>query len=151
MPRTRCRFPNITKLVSLRLSRRECVFKTSSRFHRVRHENIHIFKKNLDQNGLLWKKLEHFEIGRPKFSRSKNLENVQRTFHWKLYENEKKWDRKKSKIFDLKIFHFSYNFQWKKSKFFDLEIFQKYSSQKISDELFALTFFVFNIFWWFFL
>ena len=39
--------------------------------------------KNLDQNGLLWKKLEHFEIGRPKILRSKNLEFFQQNFYWK--------------------------------------------------------------------
>ena len=44
---------------------------TGHRFHRVRHENLHNFEKNPDQNGSLWKKLEHFEIGRPKFLRSK--------------------------------------------------------------------------------
>ena len=27
-------------------------------------DDLHNFEKNLDQNGLLWKKLEHFEIGR---------------------------------------------------------------------------------------
>ena len=43
------------------------------RCHRLRHENLHNFEKNLDQNGLLRKKLEHFEIGQPKFLRSENF------------------------------------------------------------------------------
>ena len=37
-----------------------------------------IFEKNLDQNGLLRKKLEHFGIGQPKILRLKNFENVYR-------------------------------------------------------------------------
>ena len=64
------------------------------RCHRLRHENLHNFEKNLDQNGLLRKKLEHFEIGQLKILRSKNLQNVHRNFHWKLYENENFRDRK---------------------------------------------------------
>ena len=55
--------------------------RPEDRFHRVRHENLHNFEKNLDQNGLLGKKLEHFQIDRPKILRSKNLENVHRNFH----------------------------------------------------------------------
>ena len=111
---------------------------------------IHTILKKIDQNGLWWKKLEHFEIGRPKVLRSKNLENFHWNFHWKLYENEKN-EIEKFRFFSIsKIFHFSYNFQWKNRKFFDLEKFRKIVSRKISDELFALTFFVFKFCWWFF-
>ena len=74
------------------------------RCHRLRHENLHNFEKNLDQNGLLRKKLEHFEIGQPKILRSKNLEIFIEIF----IENsvEKKRSQKISKIFDLFFFIF---------------------------------------------
>ena len=55
-----------------------------NQFYRVRLENLHNFKKNLDQNGLLQKKLEHFEIGLRKFLRSKNLRNFHRKFSLKI-------------------------------------------------------------------
>ena len=67
-----------------------------------------LWKKNLDQNGLSRKKLEHFEIDQPKILISKNFENCHRNVHWKLYENEK--DQKISITF---FFAFSFNFQWK--------------------------------------
>ena len=54
------------------------------------------------------------------------------------------WGPKKSKIFDLKIFHFHTIFNEKFSIFFDLEIFRKILSRNFSDELFAITFFVFK-------
>ena len=47
--------------------------RPGNHFHRVHHENLHNFLKNLDQNGLLLKKIEDFEIGLRFFLRSKNL------------------------------------------------------------------------------
>ena len=54
---------------------------------RLRHENLHNFEKNLDQNGLLRKKLEHFEIGQPKILRSKNFEKLE-NFHFQTFSND---------------------------------------------------------------
>ena len=67
----------------------------------VRHENLHNFEKNLDQNGSLWKKLEHFEICRPK-----------------------KWDRKIS-IFFINIFieNSVETFRYKKNRNFSISNF----------------------------
>ena len=50
-------------------------------FHRVRLENLHNFEKNLDQNGLLRKKLEHFEIDRPKKNEIENIQKKLENFH----------------------------------------------------------------------
>ena len=113
----------------------KCSNDPETPFHRVRHENIHNFGKNLDQNGLLWKKLEHFEIGRPKFLRSKIFIEI-------FIENCMKM--KKSKFFDFKIFVFSFKFQW---KFLDGN-FRKFSISRFLVGRFqnAPTFFVINRF-----
>ena len=58
------------------------------RCHRLRHKNLHNFEKNLDQNGLLRKKLEHFEIDQPQILRSTIFENHHRNFHWKFNETD---------------------------------------------------------------
>ena len=51
---------------------------------RVRHENLERLGQKIDQKASLGRFLEHFEIGRPKFLRSKNLENVHRKFSLKI-------------------------------------------------------------------
>ena len=86
------------------------------RLYRLRHGKLHNFEKNLDQNGLLWKKLEHFEIGLRKFLRSKNIQKkFIEIFHWKSSWNF--FDVKKENVRSNK-FSFPYNFQWKCSMFF---------------------------------
>ena len=77
---------------------RKCSNGPEIGFPRLRHEYPHNFEKNLDQNGLLRTKLEHFEIGQPRILRSKNFENCRRHFHWKS-------SLKKKTFFDF-IFNF---------------------------------------------
>ena len=141
----------------------EC-FRTSNAFgrpgnysHRVRLENLERLGQKIDQKASLGRFLEHFEIGRPKFLRYKIWKFFIENFHWKLYENEKNWDRKFSffylknfnwnfnenvrKFFDLKIFRMSistcsncFRFQWKVLiflKIFEIENFRKFSISKI--------------------
>ena len=65
--------------------------------------------KHLDQNGLWWRKLEHFQIARPLFFRSKNLKNYHRNFHWKSSWKILSW--KKRRHFSIsKYFIFNWIF-----------------------------------------
>ena len=109
------------------------------RFHRLRHENIHNFEKNLDQNGLLRKKLEHFGIGQPKILRSK----ISKFFIEKFsLEIEWKWKILRSKNFEnfwvekfrSQNFSFSFNIQW---KFIDenFEIFRSQNFRLIDSKM----------------
>ena len=72
---------------------------------------IYTTLKNLDQNGLLRKKLEHFKIGQPKILRSKIFGKSKifiDKFSLKIEWKWKNWDRK---IFDF--WDFQLDFQWK--------------------------------------
>ena len=80
-----------------------CVLGTSARFHRLRHENLKRFKK-IEQKRLLggfWGQNENHKL---KIFEIEKFSEISKNFHWKLYENEKFWDRKFLIFFDLKIF-----------------------------------------------
>ena len=108
--------------------------------HRVRLGNLKRFKKNLDQNGLLEKKLGQKENRSRKFSRSKisnffDFKKFQFSYNFQWFFRSQKFSENEIFcFFRSQNFHFSYNFQWKK--------FRDFRSQKFSATylLFDLTF-----------
>ena len=112
----------------MRTRTRAATARLQSHRYRVRHENLHNFEKNLDQNGLLWKKLEHFQIGRPPFLGRKISKISIENFHWKSNWKWKFWVQKISKIVEIEKFStwFSMNISMfflvqKFSNFFEIE------------------------------
>ena len=147
----RCVDHGALRVYVLRLTFSECIFGRSRRFHRIRHENLHrSIKKNIKKDWLD-KKLEQLKVEPWKFLRSKIFEKFRSqkisfsyNFQWKFL---KIWDRKFSKFFDLKIFHFHWIFNENFEKFRKISIskFFKFStlscSNFLSNQYFLIIFF----------